>query len=102
MSRRAARPARVAELLPGFLKRAGIEQRVAQAAVLAEWPVLVGERIAAVTSAEGVRDDGVLVVAVRTPAWAQELSLMTPQIIARVNAGRGSGRIEGIHWRVSR
>ena len=102
MSRRAAKPTRVAQLLSGVLRRAGIEERVAQAAVLAEWPALVGDRIAAAASAETVRDDGMLVVGVRTAAWAQELTLMTPQIIARVNAGRTSGRIAGIHWRVSR
>lgn len=102
MSRRAARPLRLSELVPAFLKRAGLQERVAQAGVLAEWPALVGERIAGATEAEAVRDDGILVVRVRTGSWAQELSLMTPQIIARVNAGRGSGRIEGIHWRVQR
>jgi predicted nucleic acid-binding Zn ribbon protein len=102
VSRRAARPARVADLLVGVMRRAGIAERIAQAAVLGEWPQLVGERIAGAASAETVRDDGILVVNVRTAAWAQELSLMTPQIIARVNAGRDAGRITGIHWRVSR
>ena len=102
MSRRAAKPARVAELIGGVMRRAGIAERVAQAAVLGEWPQLVGERIAGAARAESVRDDGILVVSVRTAAWAQELSLMTPQIIARVNAGRDAGRITGIHWRVSR
>ena len=79
-----------------------IEARMAQARVLAEWPQLVGERVAAVAVAESVRDDGMLMVHVKTAAWAQELSLMTPQIIARVNAGRGAGRITGSHWRVGR
>jgi len=36
-------------------------------------------------------------VRVATAAWANELSLMTPQIIARLNAGR-QGRIRGIRW----
>ena len=102
MSRRVARPSRIADLLPAWFERAGIGERIAQAGVVAEWPALVGERIAAAAHAEAVRDDGVLLVNVTTAAWAQELSLMTPQIIARVNAGRGGGRINGIHWRVSR
>jgi len=102
MARRVARPAHVADLLSGVFKSAGIEKRMAQARVLAEWPEMVGERVAAVAAAESVRDDGILMVAVKTAAWAQELSLMTPQIIARVNAGRGAGRINGIHWRVGR
>jgi len=102
MARRIAKPAHVADLLSRVFRSAGIEQRMAQARVLAEWPQLVGERVAAVAVAESVRDDGNLVVQVKTAAWAQELSLMTPQIIARVKAGRGAGRITGIHWRVGR
>jgi len=102
MARRIARPAHVADLLTRVFRSAGIEQRMAQARVLAEWAQLVGERVAAVAVAESVRDDGVLMVSVKTAAWAQELTLMTPQIIARVNAGRGAGRIAGIHWRVGR
>jgi len=102
MTRRAGRPARVSELIGGYLRRAGIEDRVLQAGVLAEWPELVGDRIAGAAVAETVRDDGILVVKVRSAAWAQELQLMTPQIIARVNAGRRHGRINGIHWRVGR
>jgi hypothetical protein len=31
-----------------------------------------------------------------------ELQLMTPDIIARVNAGRGAGRITAIRWLLSR
>lgn len=102
MTRRVSRPAPVAELLAGFLARSGLAERVAQAGVLEEWPRLVGERIAAVARAEEIRQDGTLVVRVRTAPWAQELSLMTPQIIARLNAGRRSGRVTGIHWSVAR
>ena len=102
MTRRVAKPAKVSEVLTGYLARAGIAERVAQAGVLAEWPALVGERIAAVTSAEEIRQDGVLVVRVATAPWAQELSLMTRDIMARVNAGRTTGRVSRIHWVVGR
>jgi predicted nucleic acid-binding Zn ribbon protein len=102
MSRRAGKPARVSEVLNGYLKRAGIAERVAQAGVLAEWPTLVGERIAKVTRAEEIRQDGVLVVKVGTAAWAQELSLMSHQVMARLNAGRKTGRVSRIHWVVGR
>ena len=96
------RPARVADLLPKYLERSGLAERVGQAGVLAEWPRLVGERIAAVAQADEIRRDGTLVVKVRTAPWAQELSLMTPTIIARINAGRSVGRVNAIHWTVGR
>ena len=102
MTKRVAKPSRVSEVLAGYLKRAGIAERVAQAGILAEWPTLVGERMAAVTSAEEIRPDGVLVVRVKSAPWAQELSMMTPQIMARLNAGRRTGRVSRIHWVVAR
>ncbi|HEY2804340.1 MAG TPA: DUF721 domain-containing protein [Gemmatimonadales bacterium] len=102
MTKRVGKPARVSEVLGGYLKRAGIAERVAQAGVLAEWPELVGERIAKATQALEIRQDGVLVVRVVSSAWAQELSLMSHQVIARLNAGRKSGRVSGIHWVVAR
>lgn len=91
------RPVPLAEALQAYLKRAGMVRRIGQAGVLEEWPELVGPQIARVTRPESVSQDGLLRVTVQTAAWAAELSLMTPQILARVNAGR-AGRIKGIRW----
>ncbi len=91
------RPVPLAEALQAFLKRSGLVRRIGQAGVLEEWPELVGPQIAQVTAPESVSQDGLLKVRVKTAAWAAELSLMTPQILARVNAGR-AGRIKGIRW----
>ena len=68
MARRAAKPAHVSDLLTRVFRSAGIEQRMAQARVLAEWPTMVGERVAALATAESVRDDGILMVSVKTAA----------------------------------
>lgn len=92
-----SRPAPVSDAVRGWLGASGVGQRVAQAAVVLDWPRLVGEQIAAVTEAECVTPDGLLRVRVATAAWANELSLMTPQIMARLNAGR-TARIRGIRW----
>ncbi len=94
---RMAPPAPLGDAVSAWLTRTGIGARVAQATVIVEWPRLVGEQIAAVTEAESITPDGLLRVRVATSAWANELSLMTPQIIARINAGR-QGRIRGIRW----
>ena len=92
----------VSEALEGYLKRAGLARRVGQAQVIPDWPRLVGPQIAAVATPESVTPDGVLFVRVATSAWMNELQLMTPDIIARVNAGRGPGRISTIRWLLSR
>ena len=97
-----SRPIAVGEALQGYLKRAGLARRVGQAQVIPEWPRLVGAQIAAVATPESITPDGVLFVRVATSSWMNELQLMTPDIMARINAGRGAGRIASIRWLLSR
>ncbi len=87
----------LAQVLDEYLKSSGLGKGVERAEVVQRWPELVGPQIAAVTEAESVSEDGVLRVRVATAPWASELSLMTPRILARVNAGR-TGRINSIRW----
>jgi predicted nucleic acid-binding Zn ribbon protein len=91
-------PIAVGEALQGYLTRSGLGSRIAQAQVIAEWATLVGPQIAAVTTPESVTPDGTLFVRVATSAWRNELQLMMPDLMARVNAGRGAGRIKTIRW----
>jgi len=91
------RPVAVGEAVEGYLARSGLAQRLAQAQVIPDWPRLVGPQIAAVTDPESVTPDGILFVRVRTSAWMNELQLMSPDIMARINAGR-VGRIKTIRW----
>ncbi len=100
--RRRSKPMAVSEALEGYLARSGLARRLLQAQVIPEWPRLVGPQIAAVTQPESVAPDGTLFVKVTTSAWMNELQLMAPQIMARVNAGRGAGRIRTIRWLLSR
>jgi predicted nucleic acid-binding Zn ribbon protein len=91
------RPSPLAEALASYLRRSGFAKRIQQAGVIDAWPELVGPQIAAVTAPESVTQDGVLRVRVATAAWANELSLMTPRILARLNHGR-QGRVKEIRW----
>ena len=97
---RAAKPTRVAEVLQGYLRSAGLAQRVGLAAVVDAWPELVGPRIAHAAVAESVAADGTLFVRVPSSAWRQELSLVAPEILDLVNRGRADGRIARIRWLV--
>ena len=90
-------PTPLAEALASYLRRAGLARRVEQAEVVERWAELVGPQIAAVTAPESVTADGVLRVRVASAPWAAELSLMTPRILARLNAGR-SRRVKEIRW----
>ncbi len=98
MSRRdESKPKRLADALGSFLKRAGLDQKVEQARVVPEWEDRVGAGIANVTRPIRV-SDGVLLVAVRSSAWLMELRLMERQILRKLNAEAGRGRIDGIRF----
>ncbi len=88
-----------AEALEHWLASSGLRKRFDLAAAVAEWPDLVGPQIAAVTQAIAVTPDGTLMVRVASGAWATELGLMTPRILARLNGAR-KGRVQHIRWMV--
>ena len=91
-------PMAVSEALQGYLTRSGLGPCLAHAQVVMDWATLVGPQVAAVTRAESVAPDGTLFVRVATSAWRNELQLMMPDLMARLNAGRGAGRIKTIRW----
>jgi predicted nucleic acid-binding Zn ribbon protein len=97
---RRGKPTKLGEALAGFLKSAGLADRLGQADVVNAWPALVGERIAHAATPESVTADGTMFVRVQSSAWRQELSLMTPEVLALINTGRAAGRIKRIRWLV--
>ena len=88
-------PESLGGLVQTTLARLGIGTRVARAQVIADWPELVGPHIADVARPVRIRGS-TLFVAVESAAWRNELSLMRPQLMRKINAGRSEGRIERI------
>jgi predicted nucleic acid-binding Zn ribbon protein len=78
---------------------AALAERLAPQTLLAEvqrvWPQAVGEVVAVQAQPTGERD-GVLVVTCTSAVWAQELDLMAPDLIGRLNAGLSGGRIRSL------
>jgi len=95
--RRRAGPTPLGEALGEFLKESGLAERIEEAAIVPEWDERVGEAIARVTRPTRVAQ-GTLFVAVRSSPWLMELNMMKGEIIRRLNAGRGRGRIEEIRF----
>jgi len=95
-------PARIADAIRGFLDQSGLAGRVEQASIIEAWPSLVGPTVAKATRALAVAADGTLFVAVRTPAWMNELAMMEREILAAINQRGGSAKIVRIRWQISR
>jgi predicted nucleic acid-binding Zn ribbon protein len=78
---------------------AALADRLAPQTTLAEvqrvWPDAVGAVVAVQAEPTGERD-GVLTVTCSSAVWAQELDLMGPELVARLNAALGSERIRSL------
>ena len=97
-----SKPTPVSDVLARVLAEAGIAERVEQAAVVPEWPSLVGAAVARVTEPLLITSDGTLFVAVTTNAWMTELSLMEPELLRAINARTGRSPVRKIRWQLKR
>lgn len=86
---------KVGDLLGDVLDTAGLRDSVRRAEVVEEWDDRVGEAIANVTRAKGVRE-ATLIVEVRSSSWLMELNLMKEEILRQVNEGRREALIKKI------
>ncbi len=87
----------IGQAVEEWLARSGLARRLDVSQVVDRWAEVVGPQIAAVTRAEAVNSDGTLWVRVASSAWANELSLMAPRILGKLNQGR-RGQIREIRW----
>ncbi len=66
--------------------------------VLTAWSSVVGDRIAAVSTALRI-ENGVLFVGVTTAPWRAELSMQRQDIMRRINAAVGKEVVREIRFR---
>lgn len=102
MSDRKKRPEAIGKIVADFLGERGLAQRVDQAAVIPEWPMLVGPQIASVTSPQSITANGTLFVHVTTNAWMNELSMLEPELLRSLNAKPDRTPVRRIRWLLAR
>jgi predicted nucleic acid-binding Zn ribbon protein len=78
---------------------ASLADRLAPQTTLAEvqrvWVAAVGEAVAAEAEPTAERD-GVLTVTCTSAVWAQELDLMGPDLVTRINGALGTAAVRGL------
>jgi hypothetical protein len=82
------RAARAGDLLNVLLSGWGLDERLSQYRAMLIWDEVVGPQIAAHTRPLRIRD-GILEVGVDQPTWMQQLQLLKPQILSKLNARLG-------------
>lgn len=95
------RPLRTSSILHKFLIEQGLTGKLNSYRIWQLWPSIVGPQIAARTQPLRLRDQ-VLEVRVDHPVWMQQLQLMKPQLLQRLNQQLGSDTIKDIYLRRGR
>ena len=89
-------PRALGALLPRLTRPAFKRRSPAGAALMADWPAVVGPALAAVTSPKRL-GSGTLVIACAGPV-AMELTHLAPQLIGRINAHLGQVVVERLRF----
>ena len=89
-------PRALGALLPRLTRPAFKRRSPAGAALMADWPQVVGPALAAVTSPKRL-SSGTLVIACAGPV-AMELTHLAPQLIGRINAHLGQAAVERLRF----
>jgi predicted nucleic acid-binding Zn ribbon protein len=90
-SRRAPRP--LSASIGAFADQ--LAPRTALADAQRAWPAAAGAMMVKYAAPTGERG-GTLTITCRSSVWAQELDLMAPELIAKLNALIGEGRITAL------
>lgn len=88
-------------LLGGLLKNRQMVASMRRVMVMSLWEQVVGQLVAKKSWAEKVTD-GVLTIGVTSHAWATELQLLKPQILARYRQLLGRSILKDVEFRVGR
>jgi hypothetical protein len=90
------------DLVSGVLKRADKQGKRYGALAVNAWRDVVGDEIVRHTRGFALRDDRELVVFVDSAAWANQLSLMSDELRARLNSHLGEKSVSSLRFTVSR
>jgi hypothetical protein len=88
-------------LLQSLLQDLGLAEKLRRYRAWQVWDEVVGPQIAAHARPLRLRE-GVLEVRVEQAVWMQQLQLMKPQLLARLNECLGGPEIRDIYWRRGR
>jgi hypothetical protein len=92
------RPEPLARALKGALAGLNLDQRLRESQAMALWPDIVGDVTAGKTRPLYV-NRGTLVVQVASSAWAHQLSLLKPRLLASIEQRVGPGVIRDLRMK---
>ncbi|HET9006435.1 MAG TPA: DUF721 domain-containing protein [Actinomycetes bacterium] len=94
-------PRAVGAELADMLRARGWDGRLAAARVVARWPEVVGEAVAAHCQPSRLDEDGTLHVVADSAAWATQLTYLQGKLLDRLAAECGHGLVRRIQVRTN-
>ena len=94
-------PRAVGAELADLLRARGWDGRLAAARVVARWPEVVGEAVAAHCQPSRLDEDGTLQVVADSAAWATQLTYLQGKLLDRLGAECGHGLVRRIQVRTN-
>ncbi|MEH3034179.1 MAG: DciA family protein [Aeromicrobium erythreum] len=85
-------PTDLASVLGEVVRERGWDEQLAAQRVFTDWASIVGEEVAQHSTVEGYAD-GIVAVRTTSTAWATQLRLLAPRIVAKLNAELGDGSV---------
>lgn len=98
---RMLRPATAGSVLSGLTRQMGVQERLEQYRVWRVWAEVVGPQTALHAQPQRLRGN-VLEVLVDHPVWMQQLQLLKPQILDRLNRAIAPAVLSDLLWRHGR
>jgi predicted nucleic acid-binding Zn ribbon protein len=101
MTRRSREPRPIGAELAEMLRARGWDRRLAAARVVARWPQVVGDAVAAHCQPSRLEEDGTLHVLADSAAWATQLAYLQGKLLDRLGAECGPGLVRRINVRTN-
>jgi predicted nucleic acid-binding Zn ribbon protein len=101
MTGRSREPRAIGAELADVLRARGWDDHLAAARVVARWPAVVGDAVAAHCQPSRLDEDGTLQVVADSAAWATQLTYLQGKLLDRLAAECGPGLVRQIQVRTS-
>jgi predicted nucleic acid-binding Zn ribbon protein len=101
MTGRSREPRAIGAELADVLRARGWDDRLAAARVVARWPAVVGDAVAAHCHPSHLDEDGTLQVVADSAAWATQLTYLQGKLLDRIATECGAGLVRRIQVRTS-
>lgn len=88
---------RLGPAIEDLLGKLGISGKIREYDAVAHWPGVVGQQVNRVTEAQSIKN-GVLLVRVTNGPWRNELQLLKPDIIRKLNESLGEELVKDIRF----